>query len=129
MEHEMPRLVIADDSDILRRTLRRFLSNFPRFEIVGEACDFAETIAMVESVKPDRLLMDLRMPGVESRATESARLATICNCPVIVMSFAADAEALSLAASTGAVRLVDKAKLCEELVPAIDAALLGHGKP
>jgi hypothetical protein len=45
------------------------------------------------------------------------------------MSFAADAEAQSLAASTGAARLVDKAKLYEELVPAIDAALLGHGKP
>jgi hypothetical protein len=44
------------------------------------------------------------------------------------MSIAADAEAQSLAASTSAARLVGKAKLYEELVPAIDGPLSGHDK-
>jgi two-component system, NarL family, response regulator DevR len=118
----MIRLVIADDSEILRKALRNFFASEPRFEIVGEAQDYAETIAIVIDRKPDVLLMDLRMPGIGSRG-EIAKLSTTCRCPVIVMSFAADAEARSLAASTSAARLVDKAKLYKTLVPTIEAVL------
>jgi DNA-binding NarL/FixJ family response regulator len=124
----MIRLVIADDSEIIRRALRNFFANEPRFEIVGEARDYAETIAVVTDRKPDVLLMDLRMPGIGSRASEIAKLSITCRCPVIVMSFAADAEAQRLAASTGAARLVDKAKLYESLIPAIEDVLRGPAK-
>jgi DNA-binding NarL/FixJ family response regulator len=59
-------LVIADDSDLLRRTIRNFLFDYPRFEIAGEARDHAQTLALVAKVQPDVLMLDLRMPGVES---------------------------------------------------------------
>lgn len=123
----MARLVIADDSDLLRRTIRKFLFDFPRFEIVGEARDYAETLALVSKVKPDILLLDLRMPGIDSRA-ELAALASACNCPVVTMTFTTDGEAEFLAQSAGAHRLVDKAHLYDQLVPAIDAALADRDK-
>jgi DNA-binding NarL/FixJ family response regulator len=123
----MARLLIADDSDLLRRTIRKFLFDYPRFEVVGEARDYAETIALISRVKPDLILLDLRMPGVDSRA-DVARAAAACNCPVVTMTFAADGEADELAAAAGAARSLDKAYLYEELVPAMDAALRERDK-
>jgi DNA-binding NarL/FixJ family response regulator len=123
----MPTLVIADDSEAVRKALRNFFAGHSEFQILGEARDYAETITLVTELKPNLLLTDLRMPGLESRATEIAKLAEECRCPVIVMSFAADAEARSLAASTGATRLVDKTKLYETLIPTIEEVLREHG--
>ena len=120
----MARLVIADDSDLMRRMLRNFLYDFPRFEIVGEVRNYAEAIAAVSELKPDLLLLDIQMPGFESRGAQAASLAAACECPIVTMSFAADAEARVLAASTGASFLVDKANLYHDLIPAMDAALL-----
>jgi DNA-binding NarL/FixJ family response regulator len=123
----MARLVIADDSDLLRRTIRKFLFDYPQFEIAGEARDYAETLALVTKANPDLLLLDLRMPGVESRA-EVATLATACKCAIVAMTFSTGGEADTLAASSGAFRLIDKAHLYDELVPAMEAALRERGK-
>jgi chemotaxis response regulator CheB len=95
----------------LRQAVRKFLLGYSRFEIVGEARDYAETLAVISKVKPDLLLMDVRMPGLEARAIDVGHLAVACNCPIIAMSFSADTAAHSLAASTGAFRLLDKTTL------------------
>jgi two-component system, cell cycle sensor histidine kinase and response regulator CckA len=63
-EHAHPiRVVIADDSEAMRRRLRTHLASDPRLEIVGEASDAPSTIAMVDRVRPDAVVLDLRMPG------------------------------------------------------------------
>jgi len=56
------RIVIAEDHTILREGLRMLLSSNPDFEVVGEAQDGLEAIRMVDSLKPDLILMDLSMP-------------------------------------------------------------------
>lgn len=119
----MTTLVIADDSAAVRKALQNFFAGHPEFQIIGEAQNYAEAISCVSELKPDVLLIDLRMPGMESQAAELSKLAEACGCPVIGMSFAADAEARSLAAAAGAVRLVDKTDLYETLIPTIDAVL------
>ena len=58
------RVLIADDHPIVRDGLRGMLTAEPDFEVVGEAGDGAEALALVESLAPDVILMDLRMPGV-----------------------------------------------------------------
>ena len=59
------RVLIADDHPIVREGLRRLLSLEDDVEIVGEAADGEATVAMVEKLDPDVVLLDLRMPGMD----------------------------------------------------------------
>jgi DNA-binding NarL/FixJ family response regulator len=59
------RLVIVDDSPRARHGQRALLKIQPRIEVVGEAADGAEAIRLVETVQPDGLILDVRMPGMD----------------------------------------------------------------
>ncbi|MET1073158.1 MAG: response regulator transcription factor [Umezawaea sp.] len=61
----MIRLVIVDDHPVVRDGLRGMFSGDGDFEVVGEAADGAEAVTLVEAVRPDVVLMDLRMPRVD----------------------------------------------------------------
>ena len=62
------RVLIADDHPIVREGLRRLLSLEEDVEVVGEAGDGESTVAMVEKLDPDVVLLDLRMPGMDGFA-------------------------------------------------------------
>ncbi len=57
------RLLIVDDHQVTRVGLRTLLAACPEFEVVGEAASVAETLQAVEQLKPDLLLLDLRLSG------------------------------------------------------------------
>ena len=57
------RLLIADDSDILRSRIMQRLIEIKRIDIVGEAKDISEVIRANEALNPDILILDIRMPG------------------------------------------------------------------
>lgn len=59
------RVVIADDHLVVRTGLRLMLGTSEDFTLVGEAADGAEAVALVEQLRPDVVLMDLRMPGMD----------------------------------------------------------------
>jgi DNA-binding NarL/FixJ family response regulator len=59
------RVLIADDQTLFRVGLSRLLESDPRVEIVGEAADGAEAVRLVGSLKPDVVLMDLKMPNLD----------------------------------------------------------------
>jgi DNA-binding NarL/FixJ family response regulator len=59
----MIRILIADDHALVRDGLRHILRDSPGFEVAGEACDAASTIALVRSTDADILMLDLSMPG------------------------------------------------------------------
>src|ERR687896_559914 len=65
------RVVIADDHSLVRQGLRRYLDMAEDIEVVGEAADGAETLALVEQTKPDIALLDIRMPEMDG--LEAAR--------------------------------------------------------
>jgi two-component system response regulator DevR len=56
------RLALVDDSEVVRIGLRALLSPEPAITLVGEAASVAEAVAMVTSVRPDVLLVDIRLP-------------------------------------------------------------------
>jgi NarL family two-component system response regulator YdfI len=59
------RILIADDHRIVREGLRLILESQDGFALVGEAADGAEAVRMAEALKPDVILMDLRMPNMD----------------------------------------------------------------
>jgi chemotaxis response regulator CheB len=115
-------LLVADDADVIRRTLRNFLKVQPAIKVLGEASNFAETISMTAALKPDVILLDVHMPDDRSFNPEFVK-ASLCRARVLAMSlpsdYKSDEETRLLADNFGAVRMLDKTKLCDELIPAI----------
>jgi two-component system, NarL family, response regulator NreC len=113
------KVLLADDSEIMREAIKKLLEDEPRIHIVGEASSFGTAMQLVADVKPDILLLDLHMP--QKRDLLPALVKSQLNCIeyTLAISFANDEEAKSLAASYGAVALLDKMGLYTELLPAI----------
>ena len=61
----MIRVVLADDQHLVRGGFRVLLSSEPDIEVVGEAADGAEAVDLVRRTRPDVVLMDIRMPGLD----------------------------------------------------------------
>ena len=115
-------LLVADDADIIRRTLRNFLKEEPAIKLLGEASNFAEAISLTAALKPDVIVLDLHMPDDCSINPEFVK-ANLSGARVLAMSLPSDSESEEehrrIAENFGAVRMLDKAKLCDELIPAI----------
>ena len=78
----MIRVVLADDQALVRSGLRALLANSNDLQVVGEASDGREAVAVVTRTQPDVVLMDVRMPGMDGIAatrqiTSDARLADV----------------------------------------------------
>src|SRR4029079_18487245 len=69
------KLLIADDHPGVRDGLSSMFARDPEFEVLGEAADGAEAVRLVQALKPDVVLIDLRMPGMDgvTAITELAR--------------------------------------------------------
>jgi DNA-binding NarL/FixJ family response regulator len=59
------RILIADDQELIRTGLRLVLQSHDDLDVVGEAADGAEAVRMAESLRPDVILMDIRMPRMD----------------------------------------------------------------
>lgn len=68
---EIIRILLVDDVELVRHTLRTILSAYPRVTIVGEACDGEEALAWVRQCDPSVVVMDIHMPrlnGIQATA-------------------------------------------------------------
>src|SRR5262245_64821529 len=68
---EIIRILLVDDVELVRHTLRTMLSAYPRFAIVGEACDGEAALAWVQRCDPSVVVMDIQMPhlnGIQATA-------------------------------------------------------------
>jgi DNA-binding NarL/FixJ family response regulator len=113
-------VLVADDAEVMRRELRRFLADLPSIELVGEAADFAELVRMTRELKPQIVVMDLHMtPDSHERGYQELKSCLNCGSRLLAISFSNDEGAKTLADRLGAIRLLDKMNLYSELVPAI----------
>ena len=114
------RVLLADDSELVRRAIRRLLSDQPEITLVGEAVDFGQVMKMASELHPQVIILDLHM--ADSRgivpAEFKSRLAQSA-ASMLAISIWDDEETRSLAESFGAVKLLDKVSLGTQLIPAI----------
>ncbi|MEU1398140.1 response regulator transcription factor [Micromonospora zamorensis] len=118
------RLLIVDDHPVVRDGLRGMFTGDPGFEVVGEAADGAEALALVATVRPDVVLMDLRMPGMNG-VTAIGRLARSTARVLVLTTYDTDADVLP-AIEAGATGYLLKDTPREELVRAVRAAARGE---
>ncbi len=121
----MIRLLIADDEVMVRRGLRMVLEAEDDLQVVGEAADGLEAIEEARRLRPDVILMDVRMPrldGVEA----CRRLVAESGAKVVVLTTFDLDEHLFAAVRAGASGFLLKASRPEELVDAIRAASAGN---
>lgn len=112
-------ILLVDDHTVIRHGLRTLLSNETDFEIVGEASSGREAFALVASLRPNVIIMDLSMPLLNGM--EATRQITLA-CPsakIIVLSAYQDAEHVERALGAGASAYVLKHSAAMDLIQAI----------
>jgi DNA-binding NarL/FixJ family response regulator len=118
----MIRVLVADDHDMVRRGVCAFLERVDDIEVVGEAENGAEAIALTKEFEPDVSILDLSMPKVDGiRATKEIRALGIPT-KIVILSMYSQVDLVKQVLKEGALGYVLKRSAAEELVQAIRAA-------
>ncbi|MGB3634884.1 MAG: response regulator transcription factor [Rubrobacteraceae bacterium] len=122
---EAIRILITDDHPVVRAGLEGMLSRQPDMEVVGEAGDGTDGVRMAEQLRPDVVLMDLRMPEMDGVAATQEIKAKNPETQVLVLTtYDSDADILR-AVEAGATGYLLKDAPREELYEAVRAAAQG----
>ena len=113
------RVLLVDDQDLIRSGLRRILRRKDGFEVIGECSDGDEVVEAVADLRPDVVVMDLRMKRVSGMTATRRLAATVDPPPVLVLTTFRDEELLSDALRAGAAGFVLKDSPAEELIRAV----------
>ena len=120
------RLLIADDHPIVRTGLKGMIADQPNFLLVGEATDGAEAVTLATQLKPQVVLMDLRMPGMDGVAA-TTQIRRVCpgTHVLVLTTYDSDADILR-AVEAGATGYLLKDAPRDDLFRAIAAASRGE---
>jgi two-component system, NarL family, response regulator LiaR len=120
------RILVVDDHAVVREGLRSFLELQEDFEVVGEAADGEEAVTAAERLRPDVVLMDLVMPGLDGVGAMQRLREQLPSCRVIVLTSFADDDRLLPAVQAGAAGYLLKDAQPSELARAVRAAHAGE---
>ncbi len=115
------RILIAEDNDLVSLTLEEQLKGLG-YDVVGIARNGAEAITLAGRLKPDLIMMDIRMPEMEGTEA-AARIRDLMAVPIIMLTAYADKDTVRKAEAAGALAYLVKPVNENELPPAINIAL------
>lgn len=120
------RVLIVDDDDLMRAGLRSVLASDETIEVVGESGDGREGIDNARQLRPDVVLMDIRMPELDGISATRALLGTSPDVKVVVLTTFEDDEYVFGALAAGASGFLLKRTRPEELIGAIHTIAAGE---
>ena len=122
----MIRVLIADDQELVRTGFRLILQSEPDLEVAGEAATGREAVALTASLRPDVVLMDIRMPDLDGiEATRQITRATAASRVMILTTFDLD-EYVFAALQAGACGFLLKDLPATQLVAGVRTAAAGE---
>ncbi|KQX81751.1 MULTISPECIES: response regulator transcription factor [unclassified Streptomyces] len=120
------KVLLVDDHQVVRRGLRTFLEVQDDIEVVGEAADGAEGVTLAEELKPDVVLMDVKMPGMDG-VEALRRLRDLANpARVLIVTSFTEQRTVVPALRAGAAGYVYKDVDPDALAGAIRSVHAGH---
>jgi DNA-binding NarL/FixJ family response regulator len=120
------RLLIVDDHPVVRDGLRGMFAGAQDFEVIGEAADGEEALLLAQSLRPDVILMDLRMPGMGGAAAIRELAVRGVTASVLVLTTYDSDSDIVPAIEAGATGYVLKDATRDELFRAVRAASKGE---
>jgi len=120
------RVLIVDDHEVVRRGLRGFLELQDDMEVVGEASDGGEAIAMADNLTPDVVLMDLLMPNVDGLTAIASIRGSHPETDIVAVTSFIEEEKVTAALEAGASGYLLKDASADEVADAIRAAFAGE---
>jgi DNA-binding NarL/FixJ family response regulator len=119
--------LIVDDHEVVREGLRLSLSRAPHIRVVGEASDGAGAIALAERRKPDIVIMDVRMPGMDGLEATKQIGQRVPGTAVIIFTAYSERTLLSRGLESGAKGYILKEAPHDTLLRAIEKVVHGDG--
>ena len=120
------RVLIADDHTLFRDGLRALFGSIPDVEMIGEAATGDEAIERAAALRPDVILMDLKMPGANGIEATRRVLATTPGTGVLVVTMFEDDDSVFAAMRAGARGYILKGADQDELLRAVRAIARGE---
>ena len=120
------RILLVDDQPLFRESLHAYLDLQPGYQVVGEAAGGEQALRLVESLQPQVVLMDVRMPGMDGVEATRRLHAAQPDCRVIMLTTFDDDEYVFEALRGGAVGYLLKDSQPDKLFEAIQAAAQGQ---
>jgi DNA-binding NarL/FixJ family response regulator len=117
------RILIADDFEAWRLEVRTLLQSRPAWQIVSEARDGLEVVQKASEFRPDVVLLDIGMPGLNGIAAAAQIRQLSPDSKIIFLTVYSDSDIINAALNAGLDGYVLKFQADNELIPAIEEAL------
>jgi len=119
--------LIVDDHEVVREGLRLSLSRAPNIRVVGEASDGASAVELAERRKPDVVIMDVRMPGMDGLEATKLLAERAPDSKVLIFTAFSERSLLTRGLESGAKGYILKEAPHQTLVRAIEKVAQGEG--
>jgi DNA-binding NarL/FixJ family response regulator len=121
------RVVLADDQPLVRAALRMVITDAPDIEVVGEAGNGSEAVDAAERHRPDVVVMDIRMPGLDGIEATRRIIERVAGTHVIVLTTFDDDDTVYGALRAGASGFLVKDMALDDILAAIRVVASGDG--
>lgn len=119
----MKRILIADDNELVRKSLKEMLSEGSKWLVCGEASDGDEAIGMASELKPDLIILDFKMPRVDGLRAAPQILKLMPSVPIVLYTLHKNEQIEQAARASGVRKVVSKYESADHLVESVEELL------